>query len=982
MLHDDIKNVLGDQQFSTVSLIAAQVEQEIDSRIKGLESVALGITPAHIAQPAALQELLENRPVLLSLFNDGVAFGDLDGTVRADFPRVPGRVGANFMERDYIVGPLKEGKVTIGKPVRSKLTQNPSFVVAIPVKDREGKIIGVLAGVINLGKPNFLDRITDGRYGKTGGYLILAPQHRLVVTATDKRRIMEELPAAGTSSWIDRVNHGYEGSSIFINPVGIKVLTSAKSISIAGWIMVAALPTAEAFMPIQAMQKHMFVGALLLTLISGILTWWTLTRQLSPMLAAATTIATLANVNAAPQPLPITSRDEIGALIGGFNRLLETLSQREKALNESEQNLAITLHSIGDAVIATDAEGRVTRMNPTAERLTGWTLADAYGHPLAEILRIVNATSRETVPDPVQLVMARGEVVGLANHTVLLARDGREYHIADSAAPIRNATGKIVGAVLVFSDVTERKQIEEQLANFSQRLLLATSAARLAVWDWNVRENTMVWDDRMFELYGVSLDTSSNNIDAWMNGLHPEDKEAAIAECQAALAGEREFDTVFRVLRPDGTVKHLKANALVIRGEDGKPARMLGTNADVTDQVQAETALREISDELLRLNQTLDTRVRERTVELARANFMLEASTQYNRSLLEATRDPLVTISAKGKITDVNEATVQVTGVGRKELIGTDFADYFTDPAKAREGYERAFAEGFVTDYALAISHVSGKTTEVLYNASVYRDEAGAVVGVFAAARDVTNRNLAEEAARLASLELERSNKELEQFAYVASHDLQEPVRTVVGFIQLLEKRIADKLDAKSTEYMRFAVDGALHMRRMIQDILTYSRLDSQGTPLEHVESAEAVQAALALLDNQISATGAEVEMLPLPTVIADRIQLVQLFQNLIGNAIKYCKKDVPQVHIEAHREGGQWRFTVTDNGIGIEADFREWIFVIFQRLHTREEYDGTGLGLAICRRIIQRHHGEIGVDAAPGCGSTFWFTLPAVEGT
>ena len=292
------------------------------------------------------------------------------------------------------------------------------------------------------------------------------------------------------------------------------------------------------------------------------------------------------------------------------------IAKKTEALTESEANLAITLQSIGDGVIATDSAGRITRMNTTAERLTGWILADAMGHTLVDVFRIVNADTRQPVADPVQLVMELGQVVGLANHTVLLARDGKEYQIADSAAPIRNAAGEIAGVVLVFSDVTEKYQMEEEQKNQTQRLLLATSSAALGIWDWNVRENTMTWDDRMFDLYGVTRETSPNNLDAWMNGLHPEDKEMAIAECQAALKGEKQFDIVFRVLHPNGTVKYLKANAFVMRDNDGTANRMLGINADITESKLAEL-------EIKRINASLEKRIRQRTADLETTNQLL-----------------------------------------------------------------------------------------------------------------------------------------------------------------------------------------------------------------------------------------------------------------------------------------------------------------------------------------------------------------------
>ncbi len=230
--------------------------------------------------------------------------------------------------------------------------------------------------------------------------------------------------------------------------------------------------------------------------------------------------------------------------------------------------------------------------------------------------------------------------------------------------------------------------------------------------------------------------------------------------------------------------------------------------------------------------------------------------------------------------------------------------------------------------------------------------------------------------------ELARSNAELEQFAYVASHDLQEPLRMVVGYVQLIEKRLAEKLDTDTREFMGFAVDGALRMQNLIEDILGYSRVSSKGQPLAPVDSAAALKDALALLVSRIAETGAEVDAQSLPMVMADRTQLVQLFQNLIGNAIKFCKEPAPRVRVEARRQDHQWRFSVSDNGIGIAPEYRGQLFVIFKRLHTRREYPGTGIGLAICKRIIERHGGEIGVESAPGGGSVFWFTLPEEKST
>ena len=363
--------------------------------------------------------------------------------------------------------------------------------------------------------------------------------------------------------------------------------------------------------------------------------------------------------------------------------------------------------------------------------------------------------------------------------------------------------------------------------------------------------------------------------------------------------------------------------------------------------------------------------------------MQLRAASLYVRSLIEASLDPLVTISSEGKITDANTATEQVTGCSRDELIDSDFSDYFTEPDKARKGYQQVFADGFVRDYPLAIRHQSGKITDVLYNATVYRNEAGEIQGIFAAARDITDRKRAEEALRRShdelkerTAELARSNADLQQFAYVASHDLQEPLRAVVSYLQLLERRYAGKLDEKADKYITHAVEGGLRMQGLINDLLTYSRVETRGKTLQVVDVERVVDDALHNLRVAVRENDALITRDPMPPLRADEAQLTQVFQNLIANAIRFRSDAPPEIHIGAQPQDDGWRFSVSDNGIGIDMKHADRIFVIFQRLHTRRAYAGTGIGLAICKRIIERHGGHIWVESELEKGSIFYFTL------
>jgi signal transduction histidine kinase len=243
--------------------------------------------------------------------------------------------------------------------------------------------------------------------------------------------------------------------------------------------------------------------------------------------------------------------------------------------------------------------------------------------------------------------------------------------------------------------------------------------------------------------------------------------------------------------------------------------------------------------------------------------------------------------------------------------------------------------------------------------------------------RSATERELANRAEELA-----RSNAELEQFASVASHDLQEPLRMVASYTQLLARRYKGKLDADADEFIGFAVDGATRMQGLIQDLLSYSRVTTKGQSLQLTDARAACNAALENLQSSIKDSKAVVNVGPLPAVLADATQLTQLFQNLIGNAVKYRNQRRPEIQVAARPNGDEWVLSVKDNGIGIAPQYSDRIFQMFQRLHTREEYSGTGIGLAICRKIVERHGGRIWVESRPGNGSTFLFTIPRTEGT
>jgi PAS domain S-box-containing protein len=347
-------------------------------------------------------------------------------------------------------------------------------------------------------------------------------------------------------------------------------------------------------------------------------------------------------------------------------------------------------------------------------------------------------------------------------------------------------------------------------------------------------------------------------------------------------------------------------------------------------------------------------------------------------AVLEHVIDGVAILSAEGFIESFNRGAQEMFGQSADEVAGKEIAVLFPqehngDDAPVASIIFAGNAGGLCGE--MVGRHKSGALFPL--DLSVSRVCMGDEDKFVCIMRDTTERKRAEEVVAQQSRELARSNAELEQFAYVSSHDLQEPLRMIHVFLQLLARRYQGKLGSEADEFIGFAVDGAVRMQKLIDDLLDYSRVGTRGKELLPLESGAALAQALDNLRLSIGESGATVTHEPLPTVMADESQLVRLFQNLVGNALKFRGEEPPRVDVRAEREEGKWLFSVRDNGIGIAREHFEKIFLIFQRVYSREEYPGTGIGLAVCKRIVERHGGRIWVDSEPGRGATFFFTLP-----
>ena len=384
-----------------------------------------------------------------------------------------------------------------------------------------------------------------------------------------------------------------------------------------------------------------------------------------------------------------------------------------------------------------------------------------------------------------------------------------------------------------------------------------------------------------------------------------------------------------------------------LRDSKGKTVGIVGSSRDITWNKRAEEALRD-----------------------SRALYY---------SLVESLPVNVFRKDLAGKFSFGNRLFCETLGKPLEEIIGkTDFDLFPKELAEKYRGDDKAVGE--TREVFEDIEEHQKPDGERIYvevlKAPVYNSR-GEVVGIQGIFWDVTEKKRAEEELKRTAAELTRSNAELEQFAYIASHDLQEPLRMVASYTQLLAKRYKNKLDSDADDFIEYVVDGASRMRVLIDDLLTYSRIGTHGRPFEPTDCEEVLERVFANLQMAIHESGAIVTHNHLPTVTADPSQLEQLLQNLIRNAIKFHSEEPPRVHVSAEENATEWLFSVRDNGIGIDPEYANRIFVIFQRLHGRGEYPGTGIGLAVCKKIVQRHGGRIWVESQPGKGSTFYFTIP-----
>jgi PAS domain S-box-containing protein len=472
-----------------------------------------------------------------------------------------------------------------------------------------------------------------------------------------------------------------------------------------------------------------------------------------------------------------------------------------------------------------------------------------------------------------------------------------------------------------------------------ERLHLAMDVGCLGIWEWNIAENRITREGYHEELFGLTPGTFSGTYEEFLACVHPEDRERVQAEIDRSLAFREDYQQEYRVVWPDGTIRWMEGRARLECDTHGRPVRMLGVVQDVTDRKQIEEQQRRF------------------------------------RALFEAAQDAVLIADDDRRYVEANPAAGQLLGLPPAELVGRLVQEFVLDVhgTDVDSSWQQFRTTGAQTGEC-RLRRADGTECHAEFSAAT-----DFLPGLhLSILRDITERKRAEEALARQASELARSNADLQQFAYVTSHDLREPLRGMISFSQLLAQRYRAQLDEEADRCLEYIVSGAYRMKGLIDSLLTYSRvINVEMIPFARVPLDSAVHWASMNLQTLIEETRASVTHDELPTVIADHVQLVQLFQNLISNAIKYRQpQSPPQIHVSAELTPEHCLVSVRDNGIGIDPKYAERIFGVFKRLHG-SEIPGTGIGLAICKRIVQKHGGNIWVESKPGEGATFRFTLP-----
>jgi PAS domain S-box-containing protein len=629
-------------------------------------------------------------------------------------------------------------------------------------------------------------------------------------------------------------------------------------------------------------------------------------------------------------------KDRLARLGEAVRRALENKRMRldkekaEVSLRESEELYRTLVETAPDAVLMTDLDGNLTFASQRTLQLFGYEHVDEILGKSS--LNFIAPQEHEMAMKSFGQALKTGEARNI--EFSFLRKDGTRFTGELNAAVLRDVSGTPRGFISTAMDITDRRRAEEQLRYHATLLENISDAVISMDMDFIIQS----WNKAAETTYGWTLEQAIGK--PYQELLQPDYMHLKRDEIIQIFteAGSYTGEVIHQY--KDGTPIDIMISISAIEDKDGNPVGVVTVNRDITDRIKTQEALRKSEKEY--------------------------------RNLVDHALVGVFKTSLEGQFLYANEAMANMLDFdSAEELLSEEVLPRYRNPQQREQFLEQIREKGQVANFEFEVVTKKDRYKHALMNATLESDTISGMI------MDITDLKQAEKVLLLTMQELERSNEELEQFAFVASHDLQEPLRMVTNFLQLLEQRYKNELDADADEFIAFAVDGAARMQRMIKDLLEYSRVGTRGQAFVHMDCEALFSKVSENLKVTIEENAVSLTHDPLPRVMGDETQLGQLFQNLIVNAIKFRGDQSPEIHVGVVQKDGKWVFSIKDNGIGIDPEFAERIFVIFQQLHPDGAYPGSGIGLSISKRIVERHGGHIWVKSELGKGSEFFFTLP-----
>jgi PAS domain S-box-containing protein len=948
-----LRETLAAQQFVLISTMAGHLDDELAAAQKELVEMAQQVPRDALRDAGRAQRFLDREIDHKKTFDGSLVLLSPAGTLVAENPFVAGRRGNNYSYRDYFKKTAPSRKPSISEPFfSSREPRHPVIAMAAPILDERGELAGVLAGSIDLTVHNFLGKIAHTPVGKKG-YLYLFSTDRTMIMHPDHARILVKDVAPGRNKGFDAAIDGFEGTLEGVNSRALPVLVTFKRLKSTNWILAANYPQSEAYAAIEGAKRRMavtllagigfFVGVVLLFI-----------RQLTaPLLRFTGHCRDLAEKGGAERFFPCVSRDEIGILAGVFNEMVSKLDQEREALLHSEWLLAEAqrVAQVGNWELDI-ASGRVV-WSEQMYRITGLAQG-AFAGTVGAFIALVHPEEVADLERAAQDALRGAAPFSLQHRFV--RPDGTQRTVQALAEVSRDSEGRAVRVFGTVQDITQRKRaeaehlvVEQALKESEERLrqiaehcnevfFLVSSDLGQTIYVSPAYQT--LWQASCQSLYDFPL--------SFTNIIHPEDRPGMLQALGRLAQGER-LDQIYRIVRPDESVRWIHARTYPVCLPGGEVYRYVGLAGDVTEQKLVEEQIRKM----------------QQAVEQSPISIMIT--------------------DCAGNIEYVNPRFSQATGYSFQEALGRNprFLQSGSTPVELYQGLWDSIRAGGEWRGDMLNRKKDGSCYWEAATISPIKNPAGEITHYLGVKEDVTARKQTEAELQRAKEMAEEASRLKSQFLANMSHEIRTPMNGVIGMTELL---MDTELDREQAEYVQAVSSSAGSLMRVINDILDFSKIGAQKLYLEHLdfELRESLDSILHPLALRAAEKGLELAFwvpgeVP-DDLVGDSGRLRQVIVNLVSNAVKFTAKGEVVLSVTAEREGAFatcLHFTLTDTGIGISAEKRKKIFDPFSQADasTTRNFGGTGLGLSICAGLVEMMGGEIWVESVLGRGSAFHFT-------